>query len=84
LQNNNILVTEQFGFKSGLSIEDAAFKLTKSINRKMHVGGIFCDFAKAFGCVYHEILLPKLHFLGIQETMLSWFKCYLTENKRLK
>jgi hypothetical protein len=44
LQNYNILVPEYF--------EDAGFMLTdivsKSINQKMHVGGMFCNFAKAF------------------------------------
>jgi hypothetical protein len=38
LQNNNILVPEQFGFRKGMSIENASFKLTdsilKSINKK--------------------------------------------------
>jgi hypothetical protein len=38
----------------------------KSINQKLHVGGIFCDLAKAFDCESHGILLSKLHFYGIQ------------------
>jgi hypothetical protein len=54
-QANNILVPEQFCFKKGISTENAAFKLIdsvlKSVNQKMHVGGIFCDLAKAFNCV---------------------------------
>jgi hypothetical protein len=50
---NNIPVPEQFGFRIGISTEeDATYKLTdnvlKSINKKMYVGGIFCDLAKAF------------------------------------
>jgi hypothetical protein len=44
---NNILVPEQFDFRKGISTEDATYKLTdnrlKSINQKMHVGGIFFD-----------------------------------------
>jgi hypothetical protein len=41
----NILVPEKFGIGEGVSTEDTAFKPTddvlKSINQKMHVGGIF-------------------------------------------
>jgi hypothetical protein len=42
MQINNILVPEQFGFRKGMSTEDAAFKLTdvlKSIKQKKHFGG---------------------------------------------
>jgi hypothetical protein len=39
--SNNILANEQYGFRSNSS--------TKII--KILVGGIFCDFKKAFGCV---------------------------------
>jgi len=58
LHANNILVTEQCGFRKGRSTKDAAFRLTdsvfKSINQKMHVGGIFYDLAKAFDYLNHE------------------------------
>jgi hypothetical protein len=53
----------------------------------MHVGGIFCDLAKAFDCFFfdcvnHEILLTKLHFFGIQGATASWFRSYLTNRKQ--
>jgi hypothetical protein len=62
----DILVPEEFGFRKGTSTENAAFKLTdsisKSINKKMHVGGIFCDVAKYFECIIHKIVSTKLLF----------------------
>jgi hypothetical protein len=58
LQTNNILVPAHFGFRKGIATENAAFKLRdmvlKSVNQKMHVGGIFCALAKVFDCVDHE------------------------------
>jgi hypothetical protein len=76
LHTNNILVTEWHGFNEGISTGNAAFKLSdsvfKSVNQKTHVGGIFCDLAKAFGCVNHEILSTKLHFYGIRGTSEEW------------
>jgi hypothetical protein len=69
LRSNNILVTEQHGFRKGICTENAAFRLTDSlftsINQKMHVGGIFCGFAKTTDCINPEILLAELHFYGI-------------------
>jgi hypothetical protein len=66
LQTNNIPVPKQFGFREGICNENSAFRLIdsvlKSINKKMHVGGICCDLVKALNCVNHEILLTKLHF----------------------
>jgi hypothetical protein len=64
MNNNNILVPEQFGFRQRKSTENAAFKLTnsilKSINQKMHVWGMFSDLAQVFDWVNYEILLVKL------------------------
>jgi hypothetical protein len=53
----------------------------KSLNQKIHVG-IFCDLAKAFDCVNHEILLSKSHYFDIQGATANWFRSYLTGRKR--
>jgi hypothetical protein len=86
MHTNNILVPEQYGFRQGKSTDNAAFKLTnsvlKSINQKTHVGGIFCGLAKAFDCVNHEILLVKLHYYDIQETVANWFRSHQINRKQ--
>jgi hypothetical protein len=36
LQNNNILVPEYFGSRKGMSVEDAAVKLTESVSESIN------------------------------------------------
>jgi hypothetical protein len=83
---NNKLAPEQLDFRKCISTEDAAYKLTENVlqpvNQKMHVGGIFCDLAKAFDCVSREGLLNKSHFYGIQGTGAEWFRSCLVDRKQ--
>jgi len=69
LNDNNILVDDQYGFREKLSTETAIYTLLNnvlsSLDRRNLVGGLFCDLQKAFECVNHEILLAKMKFYGI-------------------
>ena len=86
LHTNNILVTQQYDFRKGISTEDAAFRLTDSvfecINQKMHVRGIFYDLAKAFDFVNHEILSAILPFYGTWGVSKDWFRFCLTNRSQ--
>jgi hypothetical protein len=50
-------------------------------SHKIHIGGIFCDFAEACDCVSHEMLLAKYHFYDIQGTVCNWFISCHTDRK---
>jgi hypothetical protein len=47
----------------------------------MNVGGIFCDLAKGFDCVNHEMLLNTVHIYGIQIIAAEWFRSYPVDGK---
>jgi hypothetical protein len=70
--------------KPNLPTENAAVKLTlySSLLKKMHVGGLFCDLARALDCVNHEIVLAMLHFYGLITVGAKWFSSYLANIKQ--
>jgi hypothetical protein len=82
LNNNNILVEEQFGFRATSSIDVAIYKLLneiqKALNSKNLMGGIFCDHEKTFDCVDYGVLLLKLECYGLKGKAKLWFKSYLS------
>lgn len=64
------LSTSQYGFQKGSSTQGAAVDLIESIISKLdsgnHVIVVFVDLQKAFDTVQHDILLKKLHNIGIR------------------
>jgi len=84
LNDNNILVNDQHGFREKLPNETAMYTLLNnvlsSLVKKNPVDGLFCDLQKAFDCVNHEILLAKMKFYGISGIANKLMRSYL-ENR---
>ena len=69
----NILVSNQYGFRSGYNTTDCLVDLideiTKALDEEKYAVSIFLDLNKAFDTVNHSILLSKLDLYGIRELM---------------
>ena len=82
LKFNNILCTNQFGFRKNFNISHAIIVFLdyvySSLDKKQSSIAVYLDFSKAFATVNLEILMSKLQHNGIRGVMLSWFKSYLS------
>jgi hypothetical protein len=76
INQNNILTTEQYGFRNNSSTEKAPFKLINEIllafNNKLTVGGILCALEKAFDSVNHDILYSVFFHSVHPVTDMTW------------
>ena len=82
LNNNNILIENQDGFRANHSCVTQLLTLTEDISyaldHRKQVDVILLNFAKAFDTVPHQRLLTKLHFYGIQNDTYNWIKAWLS------
>ena len=76
----------QFGFREHHSTNLAVTHLYETILEEQEKGnsvcGIFLDFAKAFDCVNHQILLDKLEHYGVRGSCHKLLCSYLTNRKQ--
>lgn len=82
----NILSSTQFGFRQGISTEDAVTALSTLIADNLDNGTkcltVFLDLKKAFDTVSIPILINKLEAAGIRGTPLKFAKDYLSNRKQ--
>ena len=81
LTANNLHIPQQSGFRRGHSTETALLNvidvITSTIYTKNCCQLVMLDISSAFDTLDHNILLSRLHLLGVRDLALSWFTSYL-------
>ena len=82
LEEHNVLSDHQFGFRSGRSTVDQLLLVYEEVSRCVDsdrlMDVVLFDFSKAFDVVRHQILLTKLHGIGVQGDILRWVEQFIT------
>lgn len=82
LNKHNFFSLNQYGFREGLSTEDALLTFMESVYEPINIGkkvsALFIDITKAFDTIDHAILFDKLWWAGIRGLPLLWFTSYLS------
>lgn len=85
-RDNFLLSIWQSGFLPGNSTVSQLIELyhnfCEAVSNGKEVRVIFLDISKAFDRVWHKGLLYKLRKFGITDSLLTWFKEYLTNRRQ--
>jgi len=78
LDQNNILIENQHGFRSNHSCVTQLITLTEDISyaldHQKQIDIILLDFSKAFDSIPHQRLLTKLRHYGISNSTFAWIE----------
>ncbi|GBO20276.1 RNA-directed DNA polymerase from mobile element jockey [Araneus ventricosus] len=82
LDNNNIIISEQFGFRKNLSTSHQLLRVTELIfdgfAKSETTGALFLDVAKAFDKIWHDGLLATLMRLSCSVQFIKMTHSFLT------
>jgi hypothetical protein len=85
LNDNNIIVKQQSGFRKCHSTEIALLHITDqyllNMDKGILNGVLILDLKKAFDTVDHQILISKLNIYGIGGVALNLFKSYISNRE---
>jgi hypothetical protein len=65
-----------------MALLDLYNQVSKNVDNKNYVIGIFVDLQKAFDTIDHRILLSKLSYYGVRGVALKWFSSYLSDRQQ--
>ena len=92
IYNQVLQHSEQFlnsilcGFRKAHNTQHPRFKLLHSWQKELDSGGfegtILMDLSKAYDCISHELLIPKLECYGLDEISLKLILNYLSKGLR--
>lgn len=82
IQDNNILINEQFGFRTKHSTTQQLLRVSSKIiegfNKNEMSGIVFLDVAKAFDRVWHDGLLSKMIHMQFPPYLINLIQSYLS------
>lgn len=80
------IADNQYGFRSGVSTEDAVLDLpqhiAKTLDSRSKCLGIYLDLLKAFDTLSIPVLISKLEYLGVRGIALEIFKYSLSNRSQ--
>ena len=86
LESNKLLSDSQWGFRENRSACNALLEITHfwltCLNNGKEVIVVFFDFKKAFDSVPHVTLLDSLTSMGVNNHLISWLRCYLSNRSQ--
>ena len=65
-------------YRTQHALSNPLFNWQNGLDKSGVVGTILMDVSKAFGCLSHDLIIPKLHAYGLDHDCLRLIRSYLS------